>query len=174
LPQNVEEVDNFASPRSWSNLSKHIVACLGSNPKVDEMVQLLDEDGIGIVGASVIKFIDYLNSIKKLTYKDILNSYDTRADDIDGMSRPERTDVFEDMKKFGVNNMKPKQLKNFMKFFTSLAMDEQGAFLQSLIKEHIIEVSDMSESAIAKSKVPSVVVLREFKPILEKIFNNKK
>ena len=78
------------------------------------------------------------------------------------------------MKEFGVNNLKPKQLKNFMEFFKDLAQDEQGAFLQVLVKKHIIGVADLSESAIAKSKEPAVVILRTFKPILKAIHENRK
>lgn len=173
LPENVEEVTNFATPRSWTNLSKHIVAVLGDNPTTTDAIALVEEDGMGIVGNSAIKFIEYLNTIKSITYKDVINKFDKIGNQIAELTRPQRSDIMEDIKKFGVDKLKPSQVDNFLKFIHMLSADEQGAFLTDLVQSHITSIKATTKDEIKNDTTPVVRILREFKSVLQTISNGK-
>lgn len=165
LPENVEEHDNFATPRSWSNLSKHIKAVLGDKPKHSDVISLVREDGTGIVGEAITKYIEYLEKQNKVKFTDVLNNFDKFEDAIIDMERPQRSDIMESIFEFGLDNMKGKQVDNFIKFSKMLGDDEVGKLCK-----HMLTIPRITEHLDKNSKSGITKILMEHKGILEAVY----
>ena len=164
LPDNIEEHDNFATPRSWSNLSKHIKMVLGNKPKYSEIIELVREDGTGIVGESVIKYIEYLEKADKIKYTDVINNFDKVADEVVELSRPQRSDLMESIFEFGMDKLTKPQMKNFIKFSKLLGDDELGK-----ICKFLIEMKGIGEHINKDGTSPLTMFMKEHKKILEAV-----
>ena len=169
LPDNVEEHDNFATPRSWSNLSKHIKSVLGEKAKYNEIIELVREDGTGIVGESVVKFIEYLERANKIKYTDVINTFDKVEDAIIEMARPQRSDIMESIFEHGLEKLKPKQMDNFIKFSKLLGDDELGK-----ICKYIIEMKGIAEHIDNSGTSQLTKFMKEHKNIFRAVLNGMK
>ena len=179
LPDNVEDATNFATPRSWANLSKHIDMTVGRDAEPNAIANIVESDGTGIIGAPATKFIEYLTELKAVGYKDVLNAYVKNEKKIKKLTRPQRTDIMTTINKLDekqdgkfIMKMSKTQVQNFMKFIRTLSMDEQGAFIHDLLEKHIDKL-DQDKSKIHSDDANNVVIItREFKDVLQKLSDN--
>jgi hypothetical protein len=164
LPEDIENHDNFASPRSWSNLSKHVEMCLGDKPTYSEIIDLINEDGTGIVGDSIIKYAEYLEKANKIKYTDILKSFDKYEDAINEMTRPQRSDILESIFEHGLEKLNNKETINFIKFTKVLGDDEVGKLCKFMI-----EMDNIGEHLDNASTTNLTKIMKEHKKIFKAV-----
>ena len=160
LPEDMENHDNFATPRSWSNLSLHIEKCLGKKPSYSQIIDLINEDGTGIVGDAVVKYAEYLEKANKIKYTDILNNYDKFKEAVQDMTRPQRSDILESILDYGLEKLKKKQTENFVKFSNDLGDDEVAKLCK-----HMIEMDGIGEHLDNKSTSHLTTIMKAHKKV---------
>jgi hypothetical protein len=136
---NIEEadkVDAFATPRSWSHLSKNIQFQYGDKPTTDQVIEMVEAFGSNFIGTTTIKFLTFLEETKSLSYKQILDAYDKHEKQISELSRAQRSDLLESVKEIELIKLTNKQLENLKKFISTIPEDEQVAVLIDFIKKN--------------------------------------
>lgn len=165
---NIEEadkVDSFATPRSWAHLSKNIQFQYGETPTTDEVISVVESVGANFIGTTAIKFLTYLEEIKSLSYEQVLNDYEKYKEQIDKLSRAQRSDLLESVKEIELTTLTDKQLKNLSKFTTTLPEDEQVAVLMDFLRKN---PTLLSSSNNKKDLKIVELLLKPFKSLLVK------
>jgi hypothetical protein len=165
---NIEEadkVDAFATPRSWAHLSKNIQIIYGDNPTTDEVISAIESVGTNFIGTTSIKFLTYLEETKTLSYKQILNDYDKYKEQINSLSRAQRSDLLESVKEIKLTNLTEHQLSNLSKFSTSIPEDEQVAVLIDFLKKNPSLGTDKQSK---KDYLVMEILFKPFKSLLTK------
>ena len=118
LPVNkVHELDAFASPRSWSNLSKFAETMLGDqidNPTALRNVVM--EYGSMYLGTSSAAFANYLEEIGIISYRDVLDNYKKVKPQVKKLTRPQLTEMINEIERLDLNELKVHNLIYFLKF----------------------------------------------------------
>lgn len=107
----------FHTYRTWTGLSEYI-------KQFDNIGTILEKvtlNGECYVGAVALEFKTYLETIQKISYKDILNDYDKHAKELNGMSKSQHLSylrMFEnkDVAEFDLNNLTDEQYDNLEKY----------------------------------------------------------
>lgn len=163
---NIEEsdrVDAFATPRSWTHFSKNLEFMYGENPTVDQIIEGTQALGANFIGTTSIKFLTYLDEIKTLDYKQILNSYEKYQKQISELSRAQRSDLLESIKQTSLLKLKEKQVVNLSKFLQTIPEDEQVAVLMDFMEK---EPKILAQTDLTKRE-PQVALVEDiiFKPL---------
>lgn len=168
--EDADKVDAFATPRSWTHLSKNIKFQYGEQPTIDEIIEAVESIGPNFIGTTSIKFLTYLEEQKTLDYKQVLNQYSKYKKQIELLSRAQRSDLLESIKQTKLTDFNKTQLKNLANFLETLPQDEQVAALFDFMKkEPKILSSTKKEDREAKIAVVEDIVFKPLKDLYKKL-----
>lgn len=144
-----ENCKAYATPRSWTFLSDFLKSYFGGLDKIDhnEAIGLISSVGYAYVGMSATHFLRYLEDMKALNIKDILDRYDQVEGQMAKMNRTRVVELLEEVKKLKFGKLKKAQVKNLVKFLKLIDQDE----LASLIFHIIDNVMDDTGSVNDKN-----------------------
>jgi hypothetical protein len=169
--EDFSKVDSFATPRSWSHLSDNIKFTYGNNPTIDEVISYIETIGANFIGTTVIKFLNYLEENKNLSYKDILDEYNKHLSKINNLSRAQRSDLLESVKEVKLSTLTKKQLTNLSKFISSIPEDEQVAVLLDFLRRN---KTLLTNKQTKKDDVVIEVIFKPFKLLInQKLLANE-
>lgn len=154
--------DSFACPRTWTFLSKYIEANHGREFSIGEIIPSLKENGCGYVGPAITKFIRYCENMVKITMKDLMKDYDSRADVLKTLGKDVYSELLASLKAMNFKEFKKKEIDNVVKFLATLERDELVGYLV-----HVIDSYDSSDDDKANAYV--FRLRDEFRSVLQKV-----
>ena len=101
--------DSFACPRTWTFLSKFIVANFGKDFKVAEIVPSLSESGCGYVGPAITKFVRYCENMIKITIKDVMKDFDGSKEILSTLGKDVYSELLSSLKALDCKKFKDKR-----------------------------------------------------------------
>ena len=128
----------FASPRTWTFLSKFIDANFGQDAKAESFIDLVQRVGIGYVGSACQPFIRYCRDIDKITIEDVINNYKTYQDEGKLFGRDKSSELLQKLKQIKINTLKQNQVENVKLFLLDLRSDELASFIISVLDDDFI------------------------------------
>jgi len=135
---NEKEV-RYATPRSWTNLSKYLIHKYGKNPELrDEVIPSLLKVGKAFVGNSITNFIRYCQDISNININDILIRWDEVKMEVAGFNRARISELISNLRHMDLKPLDEFQFGNLLKFLGSLKDDDE---LTSYIV-HILDNTD--------------------------------
>lgn len=141
-PPSEKEV-RYATPRSWTNLSKFILSKFGPEPKVDQVASfLLNVEkgfvGKGFVGLSITNFIRYCQDISNININDILTRWDEVKDEVKKFSRSRASEMLSNLKQIDLTKLEKENMINLINFLSTLENDGHNDELTSYLT-HILD-----------------------------------
>jgi len=143
---NEKEI-RYATPRSWTNLSKFIKYKWGETPDLKIVTNFLLRQGICFVGNSITNFVRYCQDMSNININDILNRWDEVKVEVIGFNRSRISELISSLRHMDFNNLKDYQFDNMLRFLDSLEGndDELTSFLISIMdttneKNHDINI----------------------------------
>lgn len=137
----------WASPRSWTNLSKFITYKFGKNPKLDEVIPLLMNHGCGrgFIGNSITNFIRYCQDISNININDILMRWEDVKDDVSKFHRSRISELIGNLKYMDLTKLKKNEIDNLLNFLDSLRGNGNDDELTSYII-HLLDNTDIEKN----------------------------
>jgi len=137
----------YASPRSWTNLSKFITYKFGKNPKLDEVIPLLMNHGCGrgFIGNSITNFIRYCQDISNININDILMRWEDVKDDVSKFHRSRISELIGNLKYMDLTKLKKNEIDNLLNFLDSLRGNGNDDELTSYII-HLLDNTDIEKN----------------------------
>ena len=117
----------FATPRSWTNLSR-LIEDLDS---IEEIKEMVEEFGFSYVGTSAtVAFVTYLNEALTITISEVLNG----TDKIGKLSRSEINKIIQDIERdyLTVEKLSETQIFNLIKFFEPVEQDLVTSYISKV------------------------------------------
>lgn len=134
LYQNpTENTKAYASPRSWTMLSKFITENYGMDASPRDFLSMLKEVATGYVGNTAMKFVQYCEDMLNISINDVINNYDKIKKDLAKYNRDKNSELIVSLKQIDVMDLNEKQLGNVVKFLKNVGDDEQTAYVLWLI-----------------------------------------
>jgi len=132
----------YASPRSWTFLSKMIDANYGKEASPQLFLDFVARVGHGYVGAACQPFLRYCRDIDKITIQDILDKYSQYQDEGKVFIRDKRSELLQKLRKVKVAKLKPIQIENAKLFLLDIRADEVAAFIIDMLDNDLIYHKD--------------------------------
>ena len=106
----------YPTPRSWTNLDKFIRANVkdGDTTNLHAVEKQLMRCGADFIGATVTKFVRYINDMKDLNFNDILDRWE--AIKSEKMNRIKVSEILQQARKYEVDKMTDKQVDNIIEW----------------------------------------------------------
>lgn len=124
-----ENTKGYATPRSWTMISKFITENWGMDASPRDFLPLLKEVGSGYLGNSAMKFIQYCEDMLNISIQDVLNNYDGIKKDLEKYNRDKNSELIQSLKEIEITKLTDKQLMNCVKFLNNVGDDEKTAYL---------------------------------------------
>jgi len=147
----------YATPRSWTMLSKFISSNFGHESSPKDFIPLLREVANGYIGASSIKFLQYCEDMININIQDVINRYDSIKKDLAKYNRDKNSELIQNLKEVDITTLDEKQLKNIVKFLENVGDDEKTAYLLWIL-------DNVADIGIGNSKMKSFLL--EFEDLL--------
>lgn len=130
----------YATPRSWTNLSKFIKFKLGKDPKLEEVIPLIMNNGVGrgFIGNSITNFIRYCQEVSNININDILIRWTEVKNEVAKFNRARISELISNLKYMDLMTLEDVQIKNLLKFLTSL----RGAGNDDELTSYIVHLLD--------------------------------
>jgi hypothetical protein len=142
LYQNpTENTKAYASPRSWTMMSKFITENYGMDASPRDFLPMLKEVATGYVGNTAMKFIQYCEDMLNISIQDVINDYDRVKKDLAKYNRDKNSELLNSLKEIDVTELKEKQLDNIVKFLRNVGDDEKTGYLLWLV-DNVQDVSN--------------------------------
>ena len=129
----------FATPRSWTNLSR-LIEDLDS---IEEIKEMVEEFGFSYVGTSAtVAFVTYLNEALTITISEVLNG----TDKIGKLSRSEINKIIQDIERdyLTVEKLSEKQIFNLIKFFEPVEQDLVTSYISKVFTGDSVDSKEPS------------------------------
>ena len=136
-----DNAKGYATPRSWTMLSKFITANWGMEASPREFLPLLKEVASGYIGNSAVKFIQYCEDMLNVNIQDVLNDYDRVKKDLEKYNRDKNSELIQSLKELDITKLTEKQLANAVKFLKNVGDDEKTAYLLYVL-DNIVDVTN--------------------------------
>ena len=136
-----ENVKGYATPRSWTMLSKFITENWGMDASPKEFLPLLKEVASGYIGQSAVKFVQYCEDMLNISIQDVLNNYDGIKKDLEKYNRDKNSELIQSLKEIDITKLSKKQLDNVVKFLENVGDDEKTAYLLYIL-DNIADVTN--------------------------------
>jgi hypothetical protein len=136
-----DNAKGYATPRSWTMLSKFITANWGMEASPREFLPLLKEVATGYIGNSAMKFIQYCEDMLNVNIQDVLNDYDRVKKDLEKYNRDKNSELIQSLKEIDITKLTEKQLTNCVKFLRNVGDDEKTAYLLYVL-DNIVDVTN--------------------------------
>lgn len=136
-----DNAKGYATPRSWTMLSKFITSNWGMEASPREFIPLLKEVASGYIGNSAVKFIQYCEDMLNVNIQDVLNDYDRVKKDLEKYNRDKNSELIQSLKELDITKLTEKQLANAVKFLKNVGDDEKTAYLLYVL-DNIVDVTN--------------------------------
>jgi hypothetical protein len=156
-----ENTKGYATPRSWTMLSKFITENWGMDASPREFLPLLKEVASGYVGNSAMKFIQYCEDMLNISIQDVLNDYDRIKKDLEKYNRDKNSELIQSLKEIDITKLSDKQLDNCVKFLNNVGDDEKTAYLLFILDN----IADVTNPKMKKFLLKFEDLLRTIKKI---------
>lgn len=137
-----ENTKGYATPRSWTMLSKFITANWGMDANPRDFLPLLREVASGYIGNSALKFVQYCDDMLNISIQDVINNYDNIKKDLEKYNRDKNSELIQSLKEIDIMKLDKRQLDNIVKFLTNVGLDEQTAYLLWIL-DNVADVTKM-------------------------------
>jgi len=156
-----DNTKGYATPRSWTMLSKFITENWGMDASPREFLPLLKEVSSGYVGNSAMKFIQYCEDMLNISINDVLNDYDRIKKDLEKYNRDKNSELIQSLKEIDITKLTEKQLDNCVKFLRNVGDDEKTAYLLYILDN----IADVTNPKLKKFLLQFEDLLRTIKKI---------
>jgi hypothetical protein len=136
-----ENVKGYATPRSWTMMSKFITENWGMDASPKDFLPLLKEVASGYIGQSAVKFVQYCEDMLNISIQDVLNNYDGIKKDLEKYNRDKNSELIQSLKEIDITKLSKKQLDNVVKFLENVGDDEKTAYLLYIL-DNIADVTN--------------------------------
>jgi hypothetical protein len=136
-----ENVKGYATPRSWTMLSKFITENWGMDASPKDFLPLLKEVASGYIGQSAVKFVQYCEDMLNISIQDVLNNYDGIKKELEKYNRDKNSELIQSLKEIDITKLSKKQLDNVVKFLENVGDDEKTAYLLYIL-DNIADVTN--------------------------------
>jgi len=136
-----ENVKGYATPRSWTMLSKFITENWGMDASPKDFLPLLKEVASGYIGQSAVKFVQYCEDMLNISIQDVLNNYDGIKKELEKYNRDKNSELIQSLKEIDITKLNKKQLDNVVKFLENVGDDEKTAYLLYIL-DNIADVTN--------------------------------
>ena len=123
----------YASPRTWTFLSDHIVANYGMEAEPREFLPGLMQVATSFIGVSAKKFISYCEDQMNLNINDVMNRFDEIEKDLKKHNRDKKSELIQNLKKIDIEPLTDFQRENITKFLKLIGEDELVDYLLGLL-----------------------------------------
>ena len=137
-----ENTKGYATPRSWTMLSKFITENWGMDASPREFLPLLKEVSTGYVGNSAMKFIQYCEDMLNISIQDVLNDFDRIKKDLEKYNRDKNSELIQSLKEIDIIKLSDKQLDNCVKVLNGVGDDEKTAYLLFILDKDGLDVTN--------------------------------
>lgn len=144
----------YATARSWTNMSKFMTYVLGKDPKPLETIDLLMKfsAGKGFIGDSITGFMRYCKEMSDVNIDDILNKWDSLKDKVKDFNRARISELISNLKYKDVCKFEEHQMRNAIKFLTSL----QGNSCDDELTSYLVHILDKTNESNFEAHTPIV------------------
>ena len=156
-----DNTKGYATPRSWTMLSKFITENWGMDASPRDFLPLLKEVASGYVGNSAMKFIQYCEDMLNISIQDVLNDYDRIKKDLEKYNRDKNSELIQSLKEIDITKLSEKQLENCVKFLNNVGDDEKTAYLLFILDN----IADVTNPKLKKFLLQFEDLLRTIKKI---------
>jgi len=156
-----ENTKGYATPRSWTMLSKFITENWGMDASPKDFLPLLKEVASGYVGNSAMKFIQYCEDMLNISIQDVLNDFDRIKNDLEKYNRDKNSELIQSLKEIDITKLTEKQLDNCVKFLNNVGDDEKTAYLLYILDN----IADVTNPKMKKFLLKFEDLLRTIKKI---------
>jgi hypothetical protein len=146
-----EEDDNLCTYRSITMLSNLIGK---DNNDLNDVINKISIFGEHFIGSASSVLLTYLNNMKAVTHKDIMNRFNEVKDIIKDYDRSRICDLIQDLSKEDYIKMKNKSFDNIVEFLKIIHAEERVSFITSVLldSDKLIDV-DYTDPDKAKNIV---------------------
>jgi hypothetical protein len=124
-----ENTKAYATPRSWTMLSKFITKNWGMDANPKDFLPMLKTVASGFLGNSALKFVQYCEDMLNISIQDVINNYDAIKKDLEKYNRDKNSELIQSLKEINIVDLNKRQLDNIVKFLKNVGEDEQTAYL---------------------------------------------
>ena len=156
-----DNAKGYATPRSWTMLSKFITENYGMDASPRDFLPLLKEVASGYIGNSAMKFIQYCEDMLNISIEDVINNYDAIKKDLEKYNRDKNSELIQSLKEKDITSLNEKQLGNIVKFLKNVGDDEKTAYLLWILDN----VADIANPKMKKFLLQFEDLLRTIKKI---------
>lgn len=156
-----DNAKGYATPRSWTMLSKFITENYGMEASPRDFLPLLKEVASGYIGNSAMKFIQYCEDMLNISIEDVINNYDGIKKDLEKYNRDKNSELIQSLKEKDIASLTEKQLGNIVKFLNNVGDDEKTAYLLWILDN----VADIGNPKMKKFLLQFEDLLRTIKKI---------
>jgi len=156
-----DNAKGYATPRSWTMLSKFITENFGMDASPRDFLPLLKEVASGYIGNSAMKFIQYCEDMLNISIEDVINNYDGIKKDLEKYNRDKNSELIQSLKEKDITSLTEKQLGNIVKFLNNVGDDEKTAYLLWILDN----VADIGNPKMKKFLLQFEDLLRTIKKI---------
>ena len=164
-PEQIYKVsDNakgYATPRSWTMLSRFITRNFGKNASPRDFINPLKKVAHSYVGNSAMKFIQYCEDMLNISIQDVINNYDGIKKDLEKYNRDKNSELIHSLKEIDISTLNEKQLGNIVKFLGRVGDDEKTAYLLWILDN----VADINNKKMKGFLLQFEELLRKIKKI---------
>jgi hypothetical protein len=132
-----DELPAYATPRSWTMLSRYITDNWGMDVPIQDIVDELSEVAYSYIGNSSRRFIKFCQDSVTVTVDDVINNWDGVEEVLDSLGKDRRLDIISALKKRDITKFTTTQLDNLTKFLKTNLEEVQSSYILSLIDSHI-------------------------------------
>jgi hypothetical protein len=156
-----DNMKGYATPRSWTMLSKFITQNYGKEASARDFLPLLRKVAHGYVGNSAHKFLQYCEDMLNISIQDVINNFDGVKKDLAKYNRDKNSELIQSLKEIDISTLNEKQLGNIVKFLNGVGDDEKTAYLLWILDN----VANIGEPKMKKFLLQFEDLLRTIKKI---------
>ena len=156
-----DNVKGYATPRSWTMLSRFITRNFGKNASPRDFLPSLKRVAHSYVGNSAMKFIQYCEDMLNISIQDVINNYDGIKKDLEKYNRDKNSELIHSLKAIDISTLNEKQLGNIVKFLGRVGDDEKTAYLLWILDN----VADINNKKMKGFLLQFEELLRKIKKI---------
>jgi hypothetical protein len=156
-----DNTKGYATPRSWTMMSKFITKNFGKEADPRAFLPLLKLVAASYVGNSAMKYVQYCEDMLNINIMDVLNDYDRVKEDLKKYNRDKNSELLQSLKEFDLNKLNDKQVANAAKFLKNVGEDELTGYLLFILDNNL----DITKPKIKSFMLEFEQVLRTIKKI---------
>jgi hypothetical protein len=142
----------FATPRSWTHLSKLIQYKIGNKTDLKQVKDIVLNRGADYVGISANALLNYLENMSLVNINDLLDNYPKASKSLKNLNRDIINSLLNNLKELDIDTFDDKQYTNLLKFIKNdLSEDEQASYLYHIASEYELDDKNKNSHRILKT-----------------------